>query len=171
MLNKLFFASLLALSSSAAVTVATADTAVRAPIPPRPAACLVTTEATTEVFRVERKSDIVKDYTTSSLTVVSNGAWVYTETRNGKVIRTEAGCLPKDQLAALESSLASATWKTSMAEMRCMAYAADYTQYSYNGKPVLTSRMCDGLILDAKTQKGLGDANAIVGKLVPAKKP
>lgn len=36
-------------------------------------------------------------------------------------------------------------------------------------EPVLTSRMCDGLILDAKTQKGLGDANAIVNKL-PAKK-
>jgi len=169
MLNKLILASLLALSSSTAVTIATADTA-RAPMPPPSNACLVTMEATTPVFQVERKSDIIKDYTTTSLSIVSNGAWTYTETRNGKVIRTETGCLSKANLATLETSLASATWKTTVAEMRCMAYAADYTQYSYLGKPVLTSRMCDGLILDAKTQKGLADANAIVGKLVPAKK-
>jgi hypothetical protein len=129
MLNKLFLASLLALSSSTAVTAAIADTP-RAPVPN---ACLVTTEATTPVFQVERKSDI-KDHPTTSLTVVSNGAWTYTETRNGKVIRTEAGCLSNAQLAALQSSLASATWKTTQADMRCMAEAADYTQYSYKGK-------------------------------------
>jgi hypothetical protein len=34
---------------------------------------------------------------------------------------------------------------------------------------VLTSRLCDGQILDAKTQKGLADANAIVSKLVAPK--
>ena len=169
MLNNVLFASLLALTEATAVTVATADTA-RAPIPPRSNACLVTMEATTEVFRVERQSDVVKDYTTTSLTVGSHGAWTYSETRYGKVLRTDAGCLSMAQLAALQSSLASATWKTSLAVTRCMGYAADYTQYSYKGKPVLTSRMCDGLILDAKTQKGLGDANAIVGKLVAAKK-
>jgi hypothetical protein len=166
MLNKLLFASLLALSSSATL-VADADTR---PMPPASKTCLVTTEATTPVFQIDFKSDVIKDYVARSLVVVSNGAWTYTETKNGKPLRTEAGCLAKADLDAIKSSLGRATWKTTLAEMRCMAYAADFTEYRHNGKLVLTSRMCDGVILDDATQKGLAAATAITNKLVPAKK-
>ncbi len=168
MLNlNVLLASLLALSSSTAVAVA--DTAARAPLPSPSRGCLVTTEATTQVFQIHRKSDIVKDFVETNLVIVSNGAWTYTETKNGKVQRTEAGCLPKPELAKLTTSLASATWKTSLAQMRCMAYAADFTEYSAGGKVVLTSRMCDGLILDKATQKAMAEVTAITAKLVPAK--
>jgi hypothetical protein len=168
MLNKLLFASLLALSSSSTVV---ADSA-RAPVPP-PAnrGCLVTMDAATEVFALERKSDIIKDYTFTKLAIMSNGAWTYTETKNGKAIRTEGGCLSRADLATLKSALTLATWKTTVAEMRCMAYAADYSQYSHNGKSVLTQRMCDGLILDKATQKALADISAITSKLIPKKTP
>ena len=45
----------------------------------------------------------------------------------------------------------------------------DFLEYSHLGKPVLTSRRCDGLVLDAATKQAMEAATSITGKLVPKK--
>lgn len=171
MLTKLVLASLLTLSTS---TLAVADAPTKAPMPRPTTGCLVTTEATTPVFQIERKRDkrdIDADAIGTKLSIVSNGAWTYTETKlaTGAVVRTEAGCLSAGDLATLKTSLAKATWKTTKAAATCEIYAMDFLEYSHLGKPVLTSRRCDGLVLDAATKQAMEAATSITGKLVPKK--
>lgn len=169
MLTKLLFASLLALSPS---TLALADAPTKAPLPPPTKGCLVTANATTPVFQIERKRnkrDVDAQAIDTKLSIVSNGAWTYTETKvsTNTVVRTEAGCLSAKDLATLETSLATATWKTSRADAVCEVYALDYFEYSYRGKSVLKSAMCDGLILDKATEKALAGAHKITNPLLP----
>lgn len=178
MLNKLLFASLLTLSTTTTtLVVADAPTKAptKAPLPVKPStACLVTMEATTPVFQIERKRnarDIDGEAVGTTLAIVSNGAWSYTETKlkTKTVVSSKAGCLSSGDLATLKASLAKATWKTTKAAATCEIYALDFIEYSYLGKPVLTSRMCDGIVLDAATKQALADATSITSKLLPTK--
>ncbi len=171
MLTTLLFASLVTFSTA---PLAIADAPTKAPRPFKPTACLVTTEATTPVFQIERtreKRDIDAEAVGTKLSIVSNGAWTYTETKlkTNAVVRTEQGCLSSNDLATLKTSLAKATWKTTRADATCEIHAIDFLEYSYLGKPVLTSRMCDGIVLDAATKQAMADATAITSKLVPKK--
>jgi hypothetical protein len=161
---KLAFASLVALSSSA--TVAHADR----PEPVSPAIqrmprCTVTADAPSSLFMIHRDSTMIADYTSTTLSVFTNGAWTYTELKGGKIMRADGGCLDAQQLKTIREALAPATWKTSIEQFRCAAAAMDFTEYSYNGKHVLKTELCDGLILDGKTSKALAAATAITSQL------
>lgn len=172
MLTKLALASLLALSTT---TLAIADSPTKAPLPKPAAGCLVTADATTPLFQIERKRekrDIDADAVGTKLSIVSNGAWTYTETKlkTNAVVSTVGGCLSAGDLSTLKASLAKATWKTTRDAATCEIYAIDFLEYSHLGKPVLTSRKCDGIVLDAATKQAMEAATAITGKLVPTKK-
>ncbi|MBA2540214.1 MAG: hypothetical protein H0V17_11305 [Deltaproteobacteria bacterium] len=159
---KLLFASLLTASS----TLATADTAPKPALLPSNT-CLVTPVATTPLFQIETNGlGQIKGHVDTRMAIQSNGAWTYTQTKAGKVQRTEVGCLSRVQLATLKSALASATWKTSQAQGHCEAIAMDYKEYSYLGNPMLRTELCDGQIIDNATRKAIADARAITNKLV-----
>lgn len=149
----------LALASSA--SPAGADRAPRpAPMPPSQDACLVTIDAPA-LLEIEHVGDPGFTSVDSRFAVMANGAWTYTERTGRKLLRSQSGCLPREELAALATTLRDATWKTSLADVRCTMAATSSTRYRYQGKPVLTSRVCDGAILEPSTQRAIAHASRL----------
>jgi len=87
MFDKLFFASILALTSTTAL--AGVETPARkAPTPSTTTGCQLTQQATTQVFQIERKSKRQTADVETKLIIQSNGAWVLTSTKGGKALDT-----------------------------------------------------------------------------------
>jgi hypothetical protein len=95
--------------------------------------------------------------------VFNNGAWTHDGTDDdGKAIAPTAGCLAKNDVSHLQTTLKGATWKVTTGRFHCMAVSTTFTAYEVNGKPVFTDRTCSGETLDAKSRAKLDAAVALV---------
>jgi hypothetical protein len=118
------------------------------------------------VFEIDTASTGLSPATTTTFKLYANGTWTYAETRDGKVTTGTTSCIfTRDTVKQLHDQLAKAPWKTTMQKYRCMAVSMGYTEYRVDGKLVLHREMCDGLILDAASEKALADANKLVRSL------
>lgn len=124
-------------------------------------ACLVTTEATTPLFTVEHRAiDKTRDLDTK-LDIGSNGAWSYTESRNGKQLTSNVGCVPAADLATIKQALATATWKQTGPARPCVAIGLDVIHYRYLGKEMAQVKICGPASFDPATRKALAATTAI----------
>jgi hypothetical protein len=152
---KLVAGSLLALSSLTAV----------AQKPSSSNACLVATEATTPLFTVEHRAINWSGDRSTKLDLVSNGAWTYTESINGKSLTSNVGCLPAADLATIKKALATATWRQTGPARPCVAIGLDVIHYSHLGKEKAQLKICGPTSFDPATRKALDTATAITAKL------
>jgi hypothetical protein len=117
----------------------------------------------TALFEIDHRADPGAKLATSATKVFGNGAWTHDETDgDGKALAPTAGCLPKNDVASLETTLKGATWKVTTSRIHCMAMSATFTVYQVNGKPVFTQRLCSGDALDEKSRTKLDAAVALV---------
>lgn len=158
MLNKLVLASLVTFISSTS-----ADTATPVPMPPKlPIAPL---------WQIDMRADVA-DLPTSTITVWTNGYWSIDQRDHGKVTLHADGHMAADAFTKLTRVLATATWKSTTQKFRCMAYSASFTVYSYQGREVLVSRTCDGLIWDQPTAEAVARATELTNVFaLTGKKP
>jgi hypothetical protein len=166
MSKPLIVASLFTLACSSTAIAAPETRPTPAPAPP-PMTCLVATIDTHVLFQIDHRSEEPRYNATSTLTLYTNGAWTFSEQRGDKVTRTGHGCLDARQVSAMKTALASASWKTTRADATCAAWSPNYTEYRFNTKLVLSRRLCDAVILDAKSEQALADATKIVNALPP----
>jgi hypothetical protein len=131
------------------------------PTPTKPAtAC---PPSGTALFEIDHRVDPGAKLATSATKVFGNGAWTHDETdADGKALGTTTGCLAKNDVATLETTLKGAPWKVTTARMHCMAMSATFTVYQVNGKPVFTQRLCSGESLDEKSRAKLDAAVALI---------
>jgi len=168
-MSNLLLASLLTLSASLSVTAA-ADppVAVRMP-PPAPAPYdRCTIGGWQPVLEIDDKTELPDQLPTGKFQLFQNGSWHHVVWANGELSAT-SGCLPDaqfDRLDGLVHELAGASWKTHRVAVACMAYSASYREFRLGGKLVYTQRMCDGFILDKKSQRALTDALAFVDPML-----
>ena len=114
-----------------------------------PPAC----EATgTPKIVIAHKADGDPKLPTSTFSIFESGAWTYTASnavaQNGCFVGADLEAVKKDE---------AVPWKTTTAKMHCMAYSAEYTEVSVDGKLVYTQRLCNGVSLDAASQAALTD--------------
>ena len=99
---------------------------------------------------------------TSTFSIFDSGAWTYTASnavaQNGCFIGADLEAVKKDE---------AVPWKTTTAKMHCMAYSAEYTEVSVDGKLVYTQRLCNGVSLDAASQAALTHLESLVPKAQP----
>jgi len=172
-MKNLLLASLLALTTSVGVTAADPpQVAIPAPVaprpPPPPAPYSRCTIGWNTLLEIDDLTELPDQLPTGKLTLYANGAWNYVIWTQGKFVRADSGCLPDvqfEELVKLAKRLVAAPWTTHRPEFTCAAYSASYREFRINGKLVYTQRMCDGLMLDAKSQKVLADALAFVAPL------
>ncbi|HEU0029248.1 MAG TPA: hypothetical protein VFQ53_01360 [Kofleriaceae bacterium] len=148
-MNKWIFASLLA---------ALPATFVAAAPPARPIVNPI-------AFEIDGRSDLADQPETVFQLRIDN-TWTYRVMQRGQLVRETQGTLPVKTAVNLRAHLASATWTTGHAEVRCMAYSANYREYRVRGVLVYTQRLCDGQVLDDASAAALAEANALVGPLV-----
>jgi hypothetical protein len=160
----------------AIVPLACASNAVAAPPPAPPPATKPASPAPTPaqpttacapsgtvLFEIDHRVDPGAKLATSSTKVFGNGAWTHDETdADGKALAPTAGCLAKNDVATLETTLKGAPWKVTTARIHCMAMSATFTVYQVHGKPVFTQRLCSGESLDEKSRAKLDAAIALV---------
>jgi hypothetical protein len=147
MLNKLIVASLLALTATTqADTVAPPARPMKLPI--------------AEYWQIDMRSDIA-DRPTSTITVWTTGAWTLVQRDHGKVTKSLNGTMDVAAFTKLNKVLATATWKSTRQKLRCMAESPEYTVYSYQGKQVMVSRLCDGLDWDQPTREAVARATEL----------
>lgn len=144
------------------------------PDPPPPSlTCTAGVAGRAVLFQIDRNTKEDKQNLMTSFVLYTNGSWMFEEFPNphrvvGTLLRKTNGCLDPGKLASLDDAMSKATWQVSVQEHRCMAYAIDYTTYSFKGKPVYRYEMCDGGILDEESRKALAAANAIINPLMAA---
>ena len=110
--------------------------------------------AVLQVLRIDRTQVSGQRTQSSNFTLYANGAWSFAQ----KHKKDRTGCLPPASVQKIRTELAAADWITKHADNKCAAISETVTEYRVDGKVVLERRMCDGLILNAKTEKSLNDA-------------
>jgi hypothetical protein len=167
-MSNLLLASLLTLTASLSVT-AEADPPVALPRqPPPPAYNRCTIGGWAPVLEIDDKTELSDKLPTGKFQLFQNGTWHHVVWANGELSAT-SGCLPDPQFATLDSvldELQHASWKTTRVAVACRAYSATYREFHVAGKLVYTQRMCDGFILDKKSQRALTDALSFVDPLL-----
>jgi len=151
-------------AAPAAPSPAPSPTAPPAPSPsPTPAPSPACRPSGVALFEIDHRVDPGAKLATSSTRVFGTGAWIHEETDgDGKALAPTSGCLAKNDVAQLETTLKGAAWKVITARVHCMAMSATFTVYQVNGKPVFTKRLCSGESLDEKSKAKLDAAVALV---------
>lgn len=142
-MKNLLIASLVALSSSAAV-------AQPKPVP---------------VFREEVLPEGKGDWDTGSLSLMPDGTIERIDRKHGVETRA-TGRIDGKQVAAIKAELAASHWTVGHDMIHCMAIGVTFTRYSVDGKPVYDAHVC-GDPLDNDSAKALADVRAIVEQAVP----
>ena len=139
-------------------------TAAPAPARPAPRTCRPEGSVLFEIdHRVDPKIAPSARVGTATVRVFANGGWTRDAVdADGVALAPSAGCLARAELAELEATLQGATWKTTMARMRCMAVSPAYTVYRVRGTAVYTQRLCGGQRLDDRSRAKLDAAVALV---------
>lgn len=122
-----------------------------------------TCEATgTPRIVLAHKADAGSKLATWTYSIYGNGAWTYTASN----AVAQNGCFAGADLDSIKKEI-EVPWKTTTAQMHCMAYSAEWTEVSVDGKLVYTQRMCNGVSLDAASQAALTDLESKVPKAQP----
>jgi hypothetical protein len=151
----------LLLSLLTACATASAQPAPTPPPPPPPStgsSCAVKGDP---LLVIDHKvvANVKKDTTTTK--VYASGAWTFEERdSDGKVLKTNTGCLAKADLAKV-TALDGAPWKVTHPRMHCMAMAQEYTVFTV-GAHSFTQKICGDDTLDDKTAAALADAEKAV---------
>lgn len=159
-MSNLLLASLLTITASLSVTAA-ADPPVAMPRQPPPSAynrCTIGGWA--PVLEIDDKTELPDRLPTGKFQLFQNGSWHHVVWANGE-LSASSGCLPDPQFALLDGvldELGHASWKTHRVAVACMARSAGYREFRVGGKLVYTQRMCDGFVLDKKSDRALTDA-------------
>jgi hypothetical protein len=121
--------------------------------PPRPRECK---PAGGVLFEVDQLADRRAKLTTATTRLYDNGSW-RTEVvdADGKLARTQAGCLEGSQLGNIRADLRNAKWKTTRADVSCRADEPRFTVYKWNGRALYTERTCNVEVLDENSQHAL----------------
>jgi hypothetical protein len=93
---------------------------------------------------------------TATTRVYENGAWkTVVIDVDGKVARTDAGCLEPSQLKDIREALRAAPWKTTRSDRTCRADQPRFTMYTWQHRVRYTERTCNELVLDRDSQEAL----------------
>ena len=147
MIKNLLIASVFALGCSSSL----ADTRPAPPVP--------TSDVLFEIAQQNKANVSLPQF---DFQLLDDGRWTYIETFEQAIKMRGSGKLSPEKLATVRSELARAKWTITTADMTCMAYAAQYKQYSVGGAPVWREEMCSGQSLDATSSKHLANVMAIV---------
>ena len=142
-MTNLLLASLCSVSVFACAT-SDVDVASPDPAPRGPAIGVACAPGADILLHIDRRADR-PEFGTASFVLYTTGAW--THRASGKAPRS--GCLAADQLKAVDTAFATASWKYTDDGPRCEVYAPNFTDYHYRGTKVISLRRCDGKILPA----------------------
>ncbi len=93
---------------------------------------------------------------TSTTRLYANGAWkLEVIDVDGKVARTDAGCLGPSQVKSIRESLRAAPWKTTRSDRTCRVDQPRFTTYRWKHRLLYTERTCNERVLDADSQRAL----------------
>jgi hypothetical protein len=93
---------------------------------------------------------------TSTTRLYANGAWkLQVIDVDGKVARTDAGCLEPSQVKSIRESLRAAPWKTTRSDRTCRADQPRFTTYTWKHRLLYTERTCNERVLDPDSQRAL----------------
>ncbi|MBA3453057.1 MAG: hypothetical protein M4D80_09320 [Myxococcota bacterium] len=154
MLTKLVIASVLALGFSSTMADARRDIAAMPAM------------KSDVLFEMEQRNKADVALTEFELQIKHDGTWTYFETMKQSIKKRGSGKLSPKKLAIVRRELARAKWTVTTADVTCMAFAAQFTEYAVDGVPVWRDEMCSGNILDAKSSKRLANVMAIVTPLI-----
>jgi hypothetical protein len=138
-----------------AIVMAMGATALAQPpqSPPRPRECK---PGGGVLFEVDQLADRRAKLTTATTRLYDNGSWK-TEVVDvdGKLARTQAGCLERSQLDNVLADLRNAKWKTTRADVSCRADEPRFTVYKWRGRALYTERTCNVHVLDEDSRRAL----------------
>jgi hypothetical protein len=93
---------------------------------------------------------------TSTTRLYANGAWkLQVIDVDGKVARTDSGCLEPSQVKSIRESLRAAPWKTTRSDRTCRADQPRFTTYTWRHRLLYTERTCNERVLDVASQRAL----------------
>jgi hypothetical protein len=169
MLNKLLFASLIALPFTATAApepqpVVPNARKIALPLPVCTATGPVLFQSTTR-FQYKPIAGLPLAVTT----LYDSGAWTFVETTDGKRTRVASGCLPHPDLVTIDHDLRKSTWKLDYNVVTCAAIGATAVDFASHGTPLFTETVCGPARLDDASTKSLAEINAILAKVTAAK--
>lgn len=165
--------ALACLSLACATAGAEPQPATPAPAParklPPPKGC---TARGTPIFEIDHDHDPAAKLTSSTFKIYASGAWQFEpKDADGKAGLPMRGCFAGADLTAIKDDL-KVDWKTTTAQVHCMAVSPSFTTYKASGKVVFTQKLCSGVTLDEASEKSRADlearANAVTAAAPPA---
>jgi hypothetical protein len=108
------------------------------------------------LFEVDQRADRKAKLTTATTQLFENGAWK-TEVRDvdGRLARSDSGCLASADLESVRAQLRSATWKTTRTKEACRTDQPRSTLYKWKGRLLYTERTCNLEALDSTSRRAL----------------
>ncbi len=114
----------------------------------------------TPIFEIDHEHEPGAQLTTSAFRIYASGAWQFEpKDVDGKAGEPMRGCFAGPELAAIRADL-KVDWKTTTAQIHCMAVSPAFTVYKVNGKTVFTQKLCSGVTLDEASEKARADLEA-----------
>ena len=125
--------------------------------PPPPKGCVA---RGTPIFEVDHLHEPGAKLTTSAFRIYASGAWQFApKDADDKPLEMMRGCFAGADLDAIRADL-KVDWKTTTAQIHCMAVSPAFTEYKVNGKTVFTQKLCSGVSLDEASEKARVDLEA-----------
>jgi hypothetical protein len=108
------------------------------------------------LFEIDQRADHKAKLTTATTRLYQNGGWK-SEVRDvdGKLARSNAGCLGVPDLERVRAELREATWKVSRTGETCRKDQPRSTLYKWKGRLLYTERTCNVEALDPASQRAL----------------
>ena len=119
------------------------------------------------VFAIDHKLKIDIAEPTWRFELYSDGRWSYVQMKKQAVTKRASGRLSAKQTQHIQRLLRT-KWDVAMADVTCMAFAAQFTEYSVNGHVVWKDEMCSGESLDTTSTRRLSQVMSIVRPLFSA---
>lgn len=114
----------------------------------------------TPIFEIDHEHEPGATLATSAFRIYASGAWQFEpKDADGKAGEPMRGCFAGPELAAIRADL-KVDWKTTTAQIHCMAVSPAFTVYKVNGKTVFTQKLCSGVTLDEASEKARTDLEA-----------
>ncbi|MBV8762761.1 MAG: hypothetical protein JO257_36085 [Deltaproteobacteria bacterium] len=153
--------ALACLSFACATAGAEPQPAAPPPVParrlPPPKGCVA---RGTPMFEIAHDHEAGAKLGTSSFRIYASGAWQFdSKNADGHDDEPMRGCFAGADLDAIRADV-KVDWKTSTAQVHCMAVSPAFTVYKVNGKIVFTQKLCSGVSLDEASEKARADLEA-----------
>ena len=116
------------------------------------------------LFEIQQRAVKGARLVTATTRLYGSGGW-RTEVIDvdGKVARSEAGCLETSELDEVRGELARAEWRTTKSDTHCRADQPRFTRYIWRGRLVYTERTCNAVVLDPVSRHALDEVAFAVG--------